>query len=84
MQEVVKKDIIEWLDARVIYPIADSSWVCPFQSVLKKGGMLVVPNERNEFVPMKPVTGWRVCMDYRKLNAWTKKDHFLCLSWTRC
>ena len=28
-QEVVKKDIIKWLDAGVIYPIADSSWVCP-------------------------------------------------------
>ena len=29
MQEVVKKEIIKWLDAGVIYPIADSSWVCP-------------------------------------------------------
>ena len=36
----------------------------------------MVPNEKNELVPMRPVTGWRVCMDYRKLNAWTEKDHF--------
>ena len=25
---------------------------------------------------MRPVNGWRVCIDYRKLNAWTEKDHF--------
>ena len=42
----------------------------------KKGGMTVVPNEKNELVPMSLVIGWRVCMDYRKLNAWTEKDHF--------
>ena len=63
MQEVVKKEIIKWLDAGVTYRIADSSWVCPVQSVPKKGGMNVVRNERNELVLMIPVTGWRVCMD---------------------
>ena len=76
MQEVVKKEIIKWLDVEVIYLIVDSSWVCPVQCVPKKGGMIVVPNEKNELVPMRPVTGWRVYMDYQKLNAWTKKDHF--------
>ena len=76
MQEVVKKEIIKWLDAGVIYPIADSSWVCPIQCVPKKGGMTLVPNEKNELVPMRSVTGWRVCMYYRKLNSWTEKDHF--------
>ena len=76
MQEVVKKEIIKWLDAGVIYPIADISWVCPVQCVPKKGGMTVVPNKKNELVPMRPVTGWRVCMDYHKLNSWTEKDHF--------
>ena len=69
MQEVVKKEIIKWLDTGVIYPIADSSWVCPVQCLPKKGGMIVVPNEKNELVPMRPVNGWRVCMDYRKLNS---------------
>ena len=38
--------------------------------------MTIVPNERNELVPMRPITGWRVCMDYRKLNSWIKKDYF--------
>ncbi|XP_049371952.1 uncharacterized protein LOC125836842 [Solanum verrucosum] len=46
------------------------------ECVPKKGGMTVVPNVRNTFVPMWPMTRWRVCMDYRKLNAWTEKDHF--------
>ena len=76
MQEVVKKEIIKWLDVGVIYPTADSSWVCPVQCIPKKGGMTMVPNEKNKLVPMRLVTGWRVCMDYRKLNTWTEKDNF--------
>ena len=60
----------------MIYPIADNSWVCPVQCVPMKWGTTVVPNEKNELVLMRSVTGWRVCMDYRKLNAWTKIDHF--------
>ena len=72
----MKKEIIKLLDAGVIYVIANSSWVYPVQCVPKKGGMTVVPNEKNELVPMRSVTGWRVCMDYQKLNAWTEKDHF--------
>ena len=75
-QEVVKREIIKWLDAGVIYLIADSSWVCHVQCVPKKGGMTMVPNEKNELVLMRTFTGWRVCMDYRKLNVWTEKDHF--------
>nr|GEY18752.1 reverse transcriptase domain-containing protein [Tanacetum cinerariifolium] len=42
----------------------------------KKGGMTVVANENNELIPMRLVTGWRVCIDYRKLNDATRKDHF--------
>ena len=57
MQEVVKKKIIKLLDAGVIYPIADSRLVCPVQCMPKKGGTIVVPNETNEFFPMRPVTG---------------------------
>ena len=55
MQEVMKKEIIKWLDARVIYLIADSSWVCHIQCVPKKGGMNKVPNEKNQLVPMRPL-----------------------------
>ena len=63
---MVKKEIIKWLDDGVIYPIAGSRWVCHVQCIPKKGGRIVVPCEKNELVPMRSVTGWRVCMDYGK------------------
>jgi hypothetical protein len=44
--------------------------------VPKKGGMTVVENSKNELIPQWTVTGWRMCIDYRKLNSATKKDHF--------
>ena len=76
MQEVVKKEIVKLLDTGIIYPIADSPWVSPIHCVTKKGGITVVTNEDNELVPTRTVTGWRVCIDYRKLNEATAKDHF--------
>ncbi|XP_035844616.1 uncharacterized protein LOC118491185 [Helianthus annuus] len=76
MQEVVKKEVLKLLDAGVIYPISDSPWVSPTQVVPKKGGMTVIINEKNELIPSRTVTGWRVCIDYRKLNDATRKDHF--------
>ncbi|KAK8619703.1 hypothetical protein V6N13_135985 [Hibiscus sabdariffa] len=76
MKKVFMKEIIKWLDAGVIYPILDSSWVSPVQCVPKKGGITVVTNEENELLPTRTVMGWRFCMDYRKLNKATKKDHF--------
>nr|GEX50242.1 reverse transcriptase domain-containing protein [Tanacetum cinerariifolium] len=36
----------------------------------------VVENEENELILTRLVTGWRVCIDYRKLNEATHKDHF--------
>ncbi|XP_050160382.1 uncharacterized protein LOC126633894 [Malus sylvestris] len=76
MLEVVKKEVIKLLDCGVIYPISDSRWVSPVQVVPKKSGVTVVKNEEQELVPTRVVTGWRVCIDYRKLNAMTRKDHF--------
>ncbi|KAM2112316.1 hypothetical protein ACFX1R_014849 [Malus domestica] len=76
MMEVVKKEIIKLLDCGVIYPISDSRWVSPVQCVPKKSGVTVVTNAENELVPTRIQTGWRVCIDYRKLNATTRKDHF--------
>ncbi|KAM1535580.1 hypothetical protein TB1_013771 [Malus domestica] len=76
MMEVVKKEIIKLLDCGVIYPISDSKWVSPVQCVPKKSGVTVVANAENELVPQRIQTGWRVCIDYRKLNTTTRKDHF--------
>ena len=76
MKEVVKKEVLKLLDVGVIYPIADRKWVSPTQVVPKKSGVTVVANEHNELIPTWVTTGWRVCIDYRKLNAGTRKDHF--------
>ncbi|KAL4282299.1 hypothetical protein GQ457_03G019160 [Hibiscus cannabinus] len=76
MKDVVRKEILKWLDAGIIYPISDSEWVSPVQCVPKKGGITVISNEKNELIPTRTVTGWRVCVDYRKLNKATQEDHF--------
>lgn len=46
MKEVVKAEILELLNAGIIYVISDSSWFSPVQVVSKKGGMTVVKNEK--------------------------------------
>jgi hypothetical protein len=76
MREVVKKEVLKLLKAGVIYTVSDSEWVSPVQVVPKKGGMTTICNEKNEFIPQWTVTGWRMCIDYRKLNKATRKDHF--------
>ncbi|GJX62129.1 putative nucleotidyltransferase, ribonuclease H [Tanacetum coccineum] len=76
LQDVVKNEIVKLLDSEPIYQISDSSWVSPIHVVPKKGGMTVVLNDNNELIPSRIVTGWKVCIDYRKLNDATRKDHF--------
>ena len=75
-KEVVKKEVLKLLHAEIIYPVPHSEWVSPVQVVPKKGGMTVVENNKNELILQRTVIGWRMCIDYRKLNASTKKDHF--------
>nr|GFC59971.1 reverse transcriptase domain-containing protein [Tanacetum cinerariifolium] len=57
IHEVIKKEIIKLLDAEMIYPIYDSSWVSPIHCVPKKGGITVVKNKNNELIPTRLVTG---------------------------
>ena len=76
MKEVVWKEVLKWLDAEVIYPIYDRSWISPVQVVPKKGGTTVVVNEKNELLPTRTITRWRICIDYRRLNKVTRKYHF--------
>ena len=76
MKEVVRKEVLKLLNAGFIYAISDSPWVIPVHVVPKKGGFTVIRNEKNELIPTRTVTGWRVCIDYRKMNTATRKDHF--------
>ncbi|XP_060200426.1 uncharacterized protein LOC132628679 [Lycium barbarum] len=76
MKEVVKKEAIKWLDSGIIFPISDNKWVSPVQCVPKKRWMTVVTNDNNELIPTRTITRWRICMDYRKLNEATRKDHY--------
>nr|GEY07113.1 reverse transcriptase domain-containing protein [Tanacetum cinerariifolium] len=76
IHEVIKKEVLKLLDARLIYPISDSPWVSPVQCVPKKGGFTVVENEENELFPTRLVTSWLVYIDNQKLNDVTRKDHF--------
>nr|GEZ62279.1 hypothetical protein [Tanacetum cinerariifolium]GEZ91671.1 hypothetical protein [Tanacetum cinerariifolium] len=74
--DIIKKELLKLLDAGLIYPISNSPWVSPVHYVPKKGGFIVVENEENELISTRLVTGWRVCINYRKLNEATRKDHF--------
>ncbi|MCH96468.1 hypothetical protein A2U01_0017454, partial [Trifolium medium] len=76
MSEVVRKEVNKLLTAGMIYPISDSKWVSPVHVVPKKGGITVMKNEKSELIPTRNVTGWRMCIDYRRLNQATRKDHF--------
>ena len=76
MMEVVKTKILKLLQAGIIFPISASEWESPTQVVPKKSGVTVVRNSQGELVPTRVQNGWRVCIDYRHLNAVTRKDHF--------
>jgi hypothetical protein len=76
MREVVKKEVLKLLHAEIIYHVPHSEWVSLVPVVPKKGGMIVLKNEKNELIPQRTITGWRMCIDYRKPNKATRKDHF--------
>jgi hypothetical protein len=76
MKEVVMKEVVKLLDAGIIYPISDSKGISPTQVVPKKFDLTIVENVAGELIPQRTTTGWRVCIDYRKLNSHTRKDHF--------
>ncbi|XP_031095185.1 uncharacterized protein LOC115999477 [Ipomoea triloba] len=76
LKDVVKNEILKLLDADIIYPISDRKWASPIHVVPKKGGITIVENENNKLIPTRLVTGHRMCIDYRKLNKSTRKDHY--------
>ena len=44
--------------------------------VPKNGGFTVIRNEKNGLIPKRTMIGWRVCIDYRKLNTAIRKNHY--------
>ncbi|XP_010481077.1 PREDICTED: uncharacterized protein LOC104759899 [Camelina sativa] len=68
LRDVVRKEILKLLDAGIIYPISDSTWVSPVHVVPK--------NDKDELIPTRTITGHRMCIDYRRLNDASRKDHF--------
>ena len=76
MKEVVRKKVLKWLNAGFLYAISDSPWVSLIHVVPNKGGFTVIINENNELIPIRTVTGRRICINYRKLNTATRKDHY--------
>ena len=76
MKDVIRKEVLKWLNAGFIYTISNSSWVSPVHVVPKKGGFTTIRKEENDLIPKITVTGWMVCIDYKKLNTATRKDYF--------
>ncbi|XP_070022362.1 uncharacterized protein [Nicotiana sylvestris] len=81
MQEVVKKEIIKWLDAGVVYPISDNLWTSLVQCVPKKGGMTVVTDVKNELIPEELSLGrecaWTTGSSTKSLGKIISRFHFL-------
>ena len=76
MQEVVRAEVLKLLQADIIYPISDSPLVSPTQVVPKKSRVTIAQNEKGEDMPTCLTIGWRVFIDYRRLDALIRKDHF--------
>ena len=84
MKEVVRKEILKLLEAGIIYPVADSEWVSPVHCVPKKGGITIVPNDKDELIPQRMLTGYRMVIDFHKLNKAIRKIITLYLLLIKC
>nr|GEU83613.1 hypothetical protein [Tanacetum cinerariifolium] len=79
-----KSSFLKWIDSsfcahKILMEDEFKPTVQPQRRVnlnIKEEGMTVFKNEKNELIPQRTVTGWRVCIDYHKLNDTTQKDHF--------
>ena len=76
IRKTLKDEILKWLEAEIIYPISDSPWISRVHMAPKKSGISVERSEEGVELATRLTTGWRVCIDYRKLNLVTKKNHY--------
>jgi hypothetical protein len=56
MKEVVMKEVVKLLNAGIIYPILDSTWVSLIQVVPKKSGITVVESYSGDLIPQHTTT----------------------------
>jgi hypothetical protein len=86
MRDVVKKEVIKLLNAGIIYPVPLSEWVSPVHCVPKKGGLTVVKNEKDQLIPQRTVTGWRMCHCLSNLAKVLARcgEVDLVLNWEKC
>ena len=73
MKEVVRTEILKLLEAGIIYPIVDSRWVSPVHCVPKKGGITIVPNDKNELFHkelLQAIVGFRVPAKPLRFEHW--------------
>ena len=76
MKEVVRKEVLKWMNVGFIFAISNNPWVSPVHVVPKKGGFTVIRNEKNDLILIRTMTGWRVYINYKKLNTTTINDHY--------
>ena len=46
-KEVVRKEVLKWLNAGFIYAISDNPWVIPIHVIPKNGGFTIITNDKN-------------------------------------
>ena len=68
MQEVVKKKVVKPLNVGIICAISNSDWVCPVQVLPKRGGIMVIKNEKDELSYVRTIIKWQMYIDYRNIN----------------
>nr|GEU38972.1 reverse transcriptase domain-containing protein [Tanacetum cinerariifolium] len=68
IHDVIKKEVIQLLDAEIIYLISDSLWVSSIHCVPKKGGMTVVANENNKLIPTRLENPHKDVLENKDIN----------------
>ncbi|PIN10711.1 DNA-directed DNA polymerase [Handroanthus impetiginosus] len=76
MLPIIFSSLLSNVQVEELLEYSGTTKVSPVQCMPNKGKITVVSKMHNELIPTRTVTGWRVGMDYRKLNKATRNDHF--------
>ncbi|CAA7045439.1 unnamed protein product [Microthlaspi erraticum] len=80
LKEVVKKEILKLLDAGIIYSNSDSTWISLVHCVPKKGGIIVIKNDKEELIPTRTIVGHRMCLFGALWSTWdVRSKEGLCM-----